>query len=101
MPSSDDNEENNDIVRETYRPQQDRTLSEAVLDAIGAYKDTNVTKSEFVLYDAINPDAVDKLIRHDAQANPELKFDVGGVRVNLWGNSPVHIKVIDVPSQWE
>lgn len=97
MPSSDDSDERDDVAPQPYTPEQQRSLSEAVLDAVGAYTDTDLSRSEFVLYDAINPDALDTLIRHDAEANLELKFDVGDVQVKLQGNDTILIEVIDLP----
>ena len=102
MPSSDDSDERDerdDTPDETYTPDQPRSLSDAVLEAVGAHTDADMSKSDFVLYDAINPDALDTLIRHGAETNLELAFDVGDVRVELRGNEATHIVVVDLPDR--
>ena len=99
MPSSDDSGEHDDSPVDRYTPDQRRSLSDAVLEAVAAHTDADMSKSEFVLYDAINPDALDTLIRHGAEANPELEFDVGDVRVKLRGNDTTHIDVVDLPER--
>ena len=84
-------------VRDKYRPDQDRSLSLAVLRAIERYKDESVSRSEFVLYDNIDPDALDNLFRDESEANTVLMFDTDSVRVQLWGDGGVVIEVIEQP----
>lgn len=80
-----------------YHPNEDRPLSEAILDAIEAHENTALTADDVVLYDAIDPAAVDRLFREDPEANPNVKveFEVDDVIVRLWGNGGVAISVSD------
>lgn len=52
---------------------------------------------DFVLYDAINPDALNGLFRHDAQPRTTVGFDTDDVRVELWGDSGVEIRIREQP----
>lgn len=84
--------------RDKYTPDQDRSLSEAVLQNIEEYTGADMTKDEFILNDNINPDAIDTLFRHDAESNTTVMFDVNDVRVELWGDGGVEIRVHEQPS---
>jgi hypothetical protein len=79
----------------TYHPDEDRTLSEAVLETIERFKGEDLRMAEFVLFNSINPDAVDQLFYHDAQSDVVLEFDVDDVRVFLWGDGGVEIRVTE------
>lgn len=87
--------ENNedDVVRDTFTPDQNRSVSEAVLEAIEQYKGDDGEMTDFVLYDDIDPDALDNLFRNDAQPRTTVAFDTDDVRVGLWGDSGVEIRV--------
>ena len=83
-----------------YRPCEDRLLSTAVLQTIGDHKDEDMTRSEFLLYDAIDPDALDHLFRADARPEPTVEFAVDSVSITLRGaedGDGVAIRVTDQP----
>lgn len=80
-------------VRETYVHSQDRTLSEAVVAAIERYEALDSTDTEFVLYEKIDPDALDFLYDPSASADVVVEFDVGDLRVTLRGGDAVEISV--------
>lgn len=82
-------------TREWYAPDQDRSLTEAVLDAIEDYKGEDLLRADFVLYEDINPDALNSLFRPDAQSGTTVTFDTDGVTVELRGNDGVEIRVTD------
>ncbi len=82
-------------MRESYTPHQDRSLTEAVLDAIEECKGEDLLRTDFVLYEDINPDALESLFRHDAQPRTTVTFDTDGVKVELWGDDGVKIRVTD------
>lgn len=84
-----------DVVEEKFRQEQNRSLSDAVLSAIDHYKEEDLTKSDFVLYDDIDPDALNNLFRHEAQPQTTLYFTTNDVWVELWGDSGVEIRVRD------
>lgn len=85
-------------VRERYTPDQDRSLTDAVLDAIETHRGKDISSSDFVLYDDINPDALDKLFKHDAKPRTRVTFDTDDVRVELYGDHGVEIEVRDRPT---
>ena len=82
-----------DQVQDTYTPEQDRSLTEAILDTIEKCKGEDLLQTDFVLYEDINPDALNNLFRHDAQPRTRVAFTTGGVRVELWGDGGVEIRV--------
>lgn len=84
-----------DVERDRYRPEEHRELSDAVLEAIERKKDDDLRKSEFRLYEDVNPDALNNLFRDDADANTSVRFDTDGVTVTLWGDGGVEIEVSD------
>ena len=83
------------VVEVTYKEEQGRSLSEAILEAIEQYKGEDVTMTDFVLYDDIDPDALDHLFRSSARPRTVVAFTTDGVRVELWGNDGVRITVRD------
>lgn len=97
MASPSNDNERNDWGDDKYTPDQDRTLSEAILEAIEDYKDIELTEADFTLYDHIDPTSLDTLFRHDAEPNAIVMFSVDDVRVHLWGDSGVEIRVTDRP----
>lgn len=97
MNQSDEDEGQQGRQEETYTPDQDRSLSDAVLEAIEKYRDEDVTQSGFLLYEDINPDALDNLFRHDANPRTTVTFDTDDVRVELYGDSGVEIRIRDRP----
>ena len=82
-------------MQDTYTPDQDRSLTEAVLDAIENCKGQNLQRTDFDLYEDINPDALNTLFRHDAQPRTTVTFTTDGVQVQLWGDDGVEIRVED------
>lgn len=91
MADSDDH----GVVREEYDPATDESLSVRVVEAIEAQTDRDLTGSGFVLYDDVDPDALDDLFRADSSTNTRVQFETGGVTVSLWGNGTVEIAVSD------
>ena len=89
----DNDAQRDDVVEEKFRPDQHRSLSDAVLEAIDQFKDEDIIQSDFVLYDDIDTDAIDDLFRDDARPRTTLYFDTDDVQVELWGNSGVDIRV--------
>ena len=69
------------------------TLSEAILGAIAEHTGEDLSKSDFLLFDIINPDSLNTLFREDADAEAAVRFHAGDVTVFLWGDGPVEIEV--------
>lgn len=82
-----------DVERERYHPAEERSLSDAVLEAIQQHLDEDIAKAEFHLYEDIDPDALDGLFRPDANANTSVQFDTDDVTVTLWGDGAVDIRI--------
>jgi len=93
MKRNSDDDKRDDQVQDTYTPDQDRSLTEAVLHAIEKCKGEDLLRADFVLYEDINPDSLNNLFRHDAQPRTRVAFTTGGVRVELWGDGGVEIRV--------
>ena len=94
MAESDETGQAN-AVRESYTRDQDRSLTEALLDAIGRCKGDDLRRSDFVLYEDVDPDALDSLFRTDARPRTTVTFTTDGVEVELWGDGGVEIRVTD------
>lgn len=95
MAKSVSDDKRDDVVQDTYTPDQDRSLTEAVLDAIEKCKGQGLLRTDFGLYEDINSDALDTLFRHDAQPRTTVTFATDGVQVELWGDGGVEIRVKD------
>lgn len=91
--ASDDTRE--DAVRDRYTSDQDRSLTDAVLDAIKNCKGDDLRRTDFLLYEDINPDALNTLFRDDARPRTTVAFTTDGVLVELWGDGGVEIRVTD------
>lgn len=83
---------------ELYHPDSDRELSTAIVETVADLKGTGGTETAFQLYDNIDPDALNKLFREDANPNTTVAFDTDDVIVTLWGDGTVKIKVISQPT---
>ena len=70
-------------------------LSTAILEAIEDHKDEDLQESDFVLYDDIDPDAIDSLFREASSAETSVQFNTDDVTVTLWGDGRVEIRVTD------
>lgn len=79
--------------RDRYHPDENRDLSTAILEAIEEQKGMDVARSDFQLYNDIDPDALDRLFREDASANTTVQFDTDDVTVTLWGDGGVEIDI--------
>lgn len=78
-----------------YPANEDTSLSETILEAIEAYEDVDVSRSEFVLFDVIDPDALDRLFRAEADADLVVEFTIDDLHVTLQGDGGVDVKVED------
>lgn len=78
---------------ERYYPDEDRALSTAILEAIEAQKQEDITKADFQLYDDIDPDALNNLFREHASGDTTVEFDTDEVTVTLRGDGVVDIQI--------
>ena len=79
-------------VRVFHDPRKDRSLSDAVADAIGAAKGEDLEKEECALFDDIDPEAVDGLFR-EGGGDTSVLFNAPDVGVRLIGGGDVEIRV--------
>lgn len=97
MPPRDGPREGSTLgVSDTFRPSQDRSVSDAVLQVIADCKETDLTESDFTLYENIDPDALDDLFHYDAAPNLIVDFTVDDVHVRCCAYHGVEIRVIDL-----
>ncbi len=80
-----------------FSPDEDRTLSEAVLGAIEAHQDIDLVEADFTLYEVINPDALERLFRFNQNAATTVSFVIDGTHVSLHDvGDEIEIRVTDV-----
>ncbi|WP_207587154.1 HalOD1 output domain-containing protein [Halomontanus rarus] len=79
--------------RDRYYPEENRPLSQAILELIEEQREENLIDADFRLYDDINPDALNRLFQEDAEGETLVKFDTGGMTVRLWADGAVDIQV--------
>ena len=97
MPDVERSPHDSDVVEATYTHEQDGDLSDEILAAIEAYTETDLTKSEFRLFDNVDPDALDTLFRRGTEPETFVQFAVEDVYVTLWGKDGVEIRVANHP----
>lgn len=86
-------------VRLSYDPAADRPLSDAVLEAIAEAKGEDLTKENCVLYDDIDPSALDNLFRSSGNGNTAVMFDSLDVGVTLLGDGEIEIRAIPLADE--
>ncbi|QIO24639.1 HalOD1 output domain-containing protein [Haloarcula sp. JP-L23] len=82
-----------------YTPDDDEELSTAIVSALSDAKGRDITEDECVLYDSIEPDALDKLFRDRSDGDTvKVEFTTHGAIVVLWCNGDFTIQVEDLES---
>ena len=66
-----------------FRPDDERTLSEAVLGVVEEQQGIDLMNAEFTLYDVINPEALERLFRFNQNAATRVSFMINETRVSL------------------
>lgn len=66
-----------------FGPDDDRSLSEAVLDAVEEHQGIDLVDAEFTLYDIVNPEALERLFRFNRHAATTVSFVVADAHVSL------------------
>lgn len=80
-----------------YEPDDDQTLSTAIVSAVSEAKDRDITQDECVLYDSINPDALDGMFREGSDDDTiKVEFTTHDAIVVIWGNGRITIQVQDL-----
>lgn len=99
MAQHSDENQRDGAVRESYTPDQDRSLTDAILDAIENYRGEDLRRTDFILYEDLNSDALNELFRRDAQPRTTVTLTTDAVQVELWGDDGVEISVTERPAE--
>ncbi len=82
-----------------YLPDENRTLSAAVLHAVAEYEDIDLLEADFRLYDLIDPSALNILFQFNLEAAATVSFAVSdsyvflrdiGNGVEIWASNIPH-----------
>ena len=80
-----------------YTPDEDEPLSSAIVTAVSQAKGRDITEEECVLYDNIEPDALDGLFRMEGTDDTiKVEFTTHDAIVIVWGNGKVTVEVQDL-----
>lgn len=82
-------------VRETYTPDQERSLTDAVIDTIEECRGERLQRTDFVLFEDIDSDSLNTLFRHDSQPRTTVTITTDDVRIELWGDGGIEISVTE------
>lgn len=88
-----------DVVRDTYRPEQDRSLTDALVDGIEACKGEALQRTDFALFEDLDQHALEHLVRLDAEPRTSVTFETDEVRIELWGDGGVEIEIEDLAAE--
>lgn len=80
-----------------YTPDEHEPLSAAIVSALSKAKGRDITEDECVLYDSINPDALNGMFRKKGDEDTiKVEFTTHDAIVVLWGNGDITIDVQDL-----
>lgn len=80
-----------------YTPGDDEPLSSAIITALSEAKGRDITEEECVLYDTIDPDALNGMFRQQGDEDTiKVEFATHDAIVILWGNGDRTIQVEDL-----
>lgn len=83
------------VARETYEPDQEGSLTDALLDAIVRCKGEDFDRTDFALFEDLDSEALEDLFRDDAEPRTRTTIESGDVRIELWADGGVEIRVED------
>ena len=84
----------NSASQRYYPGEENVPLSEAVLEAARAH-DESLTAEEFDLYDHIDPESLDTLIKDAPGGDVSVRFAIPDVAVEIWSDGGIDIRVTD------
>ncbi|WP_148860799.1 HalOD1 output domain-containing protein [Natronococcus pandeyae] len=70
-------------------------MTDAVIDAIEEYRGERLQRTDFVLFEDIDSESLNTLFRHDSQPRTTVTITTDDVRIELWGDGGVKIRVTD------
>lgn len=81
----------------SYTPDQGEELSSAIVETLSTAKGRDITEDECVLYNNIDPDALDGMFRRNTDENTvKVEFTTHDAIVVIWGNGEIIIEVQDL-----
>ena len=80
---------------QTYRSEQPRSVTDAVLNTISDHTGVDLLAPDFCLYDDIDPEALNRLFESDAISELVVAFSTDSVRVELRNHGELEIRVSD------
>jgi hypothetical protein len=75
----------------TYQVDQNTHLSTGIVLAVSTLTDTAPTELTERLYDAVDPDALDRLCAGDGAGDVTTSFEFSGCRVRVESGQDVHV----------
>lgn len=90
------------VVDVEYHPESDRSPTEAVIEAVATVDGVDTTEPT-VMYDAVDPDAIENLLRHDEPGAAEtfLRFRVDSWNVFLRSDGRIRVCDRSAPTEPE
>jgi len=82
-----------ETVERRHRTDEDGAVSDAVLEALGALEGEDPRAADYVLYESIDPDALETVFDAGRRRGTALAFDVGEHRVHLRGDDSGAVRV--------
>lgn len=82
-----------------YTPDENEPMSAAIITALSEAKGRDITEEECILYNSIDPDALDGMFREEGGEDTiKVEFTTHDAIVILWGNGQISIDVQDLES---
>ncbi|QFU81875.1 DUF7344 domain-containing protein [Natronorubrum aibiense] len=82
-------------TRAEYRDEQERSLTDAILAAVADHRGDEFRWSDFDLCDELDPNSLNTLFRSDAVSETSVTLRTETVRIALWGDDGITIRVTD------
>jgi len=80
-----------------YSPDEDEPLSVAIVTALSKAKGRDITEHDCVLYDNIDPEALDEMFREEGtDGSIKVEFATHDAIVLIWGSGDVTIQIQDL-----
>ena len=82
-----------ETVERVHRGDQDGAVSDTVLEALAAVNREDPRETDYVLYESVDPDALNAVFSTGRRRGTALAFDVGDLRVHLRGDDRGRVRV--------
>ena len=88
-------------VRVYHDPRKERSLSDAVLEAISKATGEELTREECALFDDIDPESLETLFRSDGSGNTSVLFNTPNAGIRIEPGSDIVIRVASLTDSEE